>query len=250
MKIFIIPLIVLALFGCKERKADKDNVQMVVNSKDTTELYEKSQTKDVGKFEMIQEAPKEGFLFVDISSIYYKEDELAILGKEQDTLAFFKGSTVYIEENAYDIIDQEHVYKEKVMVKSFDPEYGLFILNCIESPTKDFYEVTINRGIGFINKMDVKKDLLNFKTPVEFVLEGFPNPTEDNPVRVNPSMEATIVANFLEYSYLSVEIEGDWLKVTDDKDCYPGEEPSKKDIVGWIRWRKDGKLILDVRHLC
>jgi hypothetical protein len=34
------------------------------------------------------------------------------------------------------------------------------------------------------------------------------------------------------------------------KDCYSGEAPSEKDIVGWVRWKKDGVIILDIRHAC
>jgi hypothetical protein len=45
-------------------------------------------------------------------------------------------------------------------------------------------------------------------------------------------------------------LNGDWLKVRDNKDCYAGIAPSEKDIYGWIRWRNGDGLILKVAHSC
>jgi len=252
MKIFSIVLVVLVFFACKGEETHKKNIQITEKIKDTSISIQKQETqvRNVDKIKTVSDEPKEGFLFINISSIYYQERKLAILNAEHDTITFFNSTKVRIGDNEYDIINQEHLYKEKVIVKSFDPEYGLFILDCKDSSKPDFYEIIINREKGFISKRGNNKDILNFKTPEQYVLEGYPNPTNENPLRLNPSDDAEIVPGFLEHTYVSIEINGDWLKVRDDKDCYPGEEPSKKDIIGWVRWRKNGKIVIDIRHLC
>ena len=112
-----------------------------------------------------------------------------------------------------------------------------------------FYEVLINNEKYFINGKKYK-DLILFKTEEQFVLDAYPNLTEKTPLRATPNDSAEIIKGYAELSYVSVEIKGDWLKIKDDKDCYSGPFPSKTDIIGWVKWRENGRIILDIRHRC
>lgn len=191
---------------------------------------------------------KKGFLFVEISEIYFRGKKLDILDKNKKVKITFKDKYVFLNGKNFEIINQEYLYRDSIQVESFDPDYSLFILESI-SEKNGFYEVKINDEIHFIDSKKYK-DLLSFKTQKQYVLDSYPHPDKINPLRVSPNENAEIVEDFTNHLYLSVEIKGDWLKVKDDKECYIGPYPSKTDIIGWVRWRKDGKIILDIRHIC
>jgi len=248
MKIYIV-VIILAFFSCKGNEANKDSALEFESTKDTIIAIEEEKIKSL-EIDTIMEEPEEGFLFIDIGDIYYQGKELAILGKEQDTIAFFKGNNVYIEGNVYDIIEQEHLYKEKIAVKSYDPEYGLFILKCNGLDNNGSYKVLVNGSENFIKK-SLSSEILDYKGYERYVIEGRPYlfRNKKTPLRMLPNEDAEIIEGYENFLYVPLEIKGDWLKVKDDKDCYV-DEPSEKDIIGWVRWRKDGEIIIDIRHLC
>lgn len=226
--LFIKLLIILSIIGCANKsKTNDDNTSLVKIKVDDNE---------------------EGYLFVSISDIYYHNKELSIVDEDNVPIFVFSGKTVSIGNEKFDIIEQESSYNKSIAVVSYFPENDLFILKAIKLKNGNF-KVTINDKQWLIDG-NKYKDILTFKTPEKYVLDGYPNPTKDNPLRGAPNESSDIIANYEDYTYLSVEIKGDWLKIKDDKDCYSGEKPSETDIVGWIRWKKNGVIIIDIRHIC
>jgi len=189
-----------------------------------------------------------GFVFIDISGINNQEGTISILGQNRDTILHLQNQTISINGIKYKIYEEEHLYKKLVNAEVFDPEYGLFILKCYETTDK-FYKVELNGESALVSNSLTNK-FVQFKILEQYIMESYPIPTQQNPLRTNPDENAGIVDNFDEWIYLPVEIDGDWVKIVDDKDCYSGEAPSQVEIKGWIRWRKDGKFILKVGHTC
>ncbi|MBQ0738621.1 hypothetical protein ACFSJT_00020 [Aquimarina celericrescens] len=189
-----------------------------------------------------------GYLFIEISKIYHNQGEFSIQGEDNTSMFYFVNKNVTINGKTYDIINDEHLYKNFIEVESYFPEYGIFIIKA-EKLQDGNYAAVINGNKAKIDGVK-HKAILNFKTPEQYVLDGYPNPSKDNPVRVSPNESSDILPNYGDHTYKSLEINGEWLKVKDDKDCYSGEEPSKKDIMGWIRWMKNGEVIIDIRHSC
>jgi hypothetical protein len=230
-KIFL----VLSLVSCKGSDAES------IASKELNEVKEETSS------EKRNTAQQEGYLFVDIAKIYHSGGELDILDMSGNSLATFKDKKVIIAGSSYDIIEESGKYSQHVKVESYFPEYGLFILRVVKQ-AEDKFEVDFNDTKAVI--VDKGQNLLEYKTVEEYVMDGYPYPTKSNPLRIESNESSEIVDNFENHTYLSLEIVGDWLKVKDDKDCYSGEEPSPEDIIGWVRWRKDGKVILEIRHRC
>lgn len=200
----------------------------------------------------INMTPKEkdlpiGFVFIDISSIYRDGGQLALLNKDgNDTIFHIKDTKISIDGSQYDIIKDESLYRKKIDVEVFFPEYGLFILRSYEE-LDGYYSVKINKVEGLI-KADLGQTI--FKDIENYVLETFPMPTKSNSLRQSPDDDSEIIPNYLDYTYLPVEIKGNWVKVRDNKDCYMGASPSKTNIEGWIKWKKDDCFILKVGHIC
>ncbi len=189
-----------------------------------------------------------GFVFIDISRINNQERAISILGQNRDTILHLQNQIISINGIEYKVYEEEHLYKKLVNAEVFEPEYGLFILKCYEITDK-FYKVELNEKITLVSNSLINKSI-QFKGLEQYIMESYPVPTQQNPLRTNPDESAGVVDNFDKWTYLPIEIDGDWIKIIDDKDCYSGEAPSQVDIKGWIRWRKDGKFILKVAHTC
>ena len=189
-----------------------------------------------------------GFVFVDISGINAPKGTVSILDMNKDTVLDLRNQVVSLNGSDYKINEEGHIYRRLVNTEVFEPEYGLFILKCYETTNK-FYKVELNGRIALINNNPVN-EYVQFKSIEQYIMETYPVPTEQNPLRIAPDESAGVVNNFDKWVYSCIEIDGDWVKIIDDKDCYRGEAPSPVDIKGWIRWRKDGKFILKVAHTC
>mgnify|MGYP006424802109 CR=1 FL=1 len=229
--LFINLLLLLSLFDCSN-KSNLNNEDILPQS----------------KIEFSFEKEQEGFLFVSIRKICYDNKELVILNDKKSPIYRFEGRVITINKKKYDIIEEDYLYRDSIDVVSYDPEYSLFILKA-DKLSNGNYKVYINNTTGIIDG-EKYKEVLKFKTPEQYVLDSYPGPTKENPVRANPSENSEPIPNYESYVYESVEIKGDWLKVKNDDDCYFEEKHSKMDISGWIRWRKNGKIILDIKLLC
>jgi hypothetical protein len=190
----------------------------------------------------------QGFVFINISNIYYHGGALGIYDKNGDTLIYVKNKNIKLDRNVYETIEEDYLYKKNVKVESFDPEYGLFILRCY-GIKNNYYEVGINDTIGLISTQ-LSNDYIEFKDVKKYIMDSHPIPTSTNPLRINPEENSEITKDFEQWTFIPIEINGDWLKVKDNKECYKGATPSEKDIIGWVRWQKDGVFILKVAHVC
>jgi hypothetical protein len=191
-----------------------------------------------------------GFLFVDITTIYKNNKKLSIEKKRGVEFVNFKGKNVIINNNSYELIKEEVDYYKQIDVISYDPEYGLFIIKCLGLNEEGFYKVEVNNDIMFINK-NKYQDVLNHKSPEKYVLESKPYlyNNDDTTLREQPNDSSKVIENYKDHLYISIEIKGDWLKVKNDDKCFI-KMPPQDEIVGWVRWRKNGEIIIDVRHLC
>ena len=187
-----------------------------------------------------------GFVFINIGNIYHNGGETVLFDIKRDTVAYFRNTKLLAEGREYEIIEEEHLYKKPNYAEVFNPEYGLFILRCY-GKEDGFYHVKFNNESSLIQ---INSSNVKFKNLEQYVLETSPIPTKENPIRSERNESSNIVSNYSDYTYLPIEINGDWLKVKDDKDCYIGAFPSKIDITGWVRWRRDGEFILKVAHTC
>ena len=193
------------------------------------------------------EQKNNSFLFIDIGTVYFKGGSFTILNQTKDTIAYFKDKKVLINNKEYETIEESGFYKNKLNCISFDPEYDLFILKYI-GKKNGFYEVMINEQVRLID-IEESKGLITLKTTEEYILEAYPKLNENTPIREQANNSSKVISNYLDFTYLPVEIKGDWLKVKDDKECFI-DKPSKTDIIGWVRWRKNGEIIINIAHSC
>lgn len=229
--LFINLLLLISLFDCSN-KSNSNNKDILPQS----------------KIEFSSKEKQEGYLFVSINEIYFDNKELVILDDKKLPIYRFKGKDITINNKKYDIIEEDYLYRNSFDVESYDPEYSLFIFKANKLSDGNF-EVYINNTKRII-KGEKYKEILKFKIPEQYVLDSYPSPTKENPIRIKPNENSEPIPNYDDYVYVSVKIEGDWLKVRNDDDCYFEEKHSEMNIFGWIRWKKNGKIILDLKHIC
>lgn len=237
-------LVVFILFSCnKSKNQEIKSESIILNNKQT----KNSKSSENQNFKTAN-TKTHGYLYISIEDIYYRDQKLVILdSSRKDTIIFFKNKKVAIGKNEYNIIDEEYLYKNKLNVNTYNPEYGLFILKSVDL-NNDFYQVQLNDQKAYINKE--KHNILTFKSQENHVLESYPILSKENPLRLEPNDDSEIIDGYMEHLFIPLQIEGDWLKLKDDKDCYIGKKPSENDIIGWVRWRKEGKIIIEIRHSC
>jgi hypothetical protein len=146
----------------------------------------------------------------------------------------------------------------------FDPEYGLMHFACT-GQTENAYQVLINRS----ETKYLPKKQNQFQSWEQYLLHSFgvrrkmdetgedEKPMTD--VRKEPNDTAAILSLPTGHEmFCAMQVQGDWLQVK--YDCYYNDEDSKyegqpcHDFIskcadsqtGWLRWRHDNKLLIDI----
>jgi len=173
------------------------------------------------------------YLFIALDAIYHAGKSLVIMNEIGDTVISFENKHIIINKKKYEIIDEDYLYKKMLKVLAYDPEYGIFIVKCT-GYNENYYYITIN-GKKYIIDRKKYRDIVDCKNAEEYVLSGYPNLYENphNPLRKEPNDSSEVIKDYMKYTYVPVEIKGDWLKVKDDKECF-AEEPYNKNIIGWV----------------
>jgi len=124
-----------------------------------------------------------------------------------------------------------------------NPDYFRLIFDCTKSIGM-YYQVIVDQKtheIGFIKKADSS---FRFETMFEYVSEwttiGLDFDRTENPLRQQPSDNATVISNDDQKKYKiwrgeKIEMEGDWIKVK-----------IRDNEQGWIRWRQGDKIIIKI----
>jgi hypothetical protein len=153
------------------------------------------------------------------------------------------GGKVYYKGNHYNEGDTSSPFKPWVWVgdaENFAPE-----MECLDTVGK-YYKVQINDTIfGFISKKDKDFEKISLS---DFVLEytglGFEFDRKTNPLRKYPSEKSPVIMHSYQSKYRiwegePIKVEGDWIKVK-----------TTTDEIGWVRWRKRKKVLIQMHFSC
>lgn len=119
----------------------------------------------------------------------------------------------------------------------------VFLIEVI-AKDKERYQVSIGKGKSkFIRKSDKS---VKFYTWPDFFLKydsaSLVIDKTKNPVRVAPGFRSKKIGLIdYEHDYIdAIKIMGDWMKVKVVSDSY-----NRKDVYGWVKWKENGKIIID-----
>ena len=148
--------------------------------------------------------------------------------------------------------------------KFFKPDYGIMHFVCI-AKSKKAYTVLVN--FSDIKYLPKTKNY-DFKTWSEYISQSFGirrfrningDISKNYPLRIKPHDDAdTLVIPKGHELFCPMEIKGDWVKVrydcfyNDKNNPYEGEpcqshiDKCKKPLTGWLRWRQENQLLIDI----
>jgi hypothetical protein len=123
-------------------------------------------------------------------------------------------------------------------------DYDLLVLRA-ETLTRSWIEVVVNeldpRPRFIPRTVWVEREAVEFRPWSEFLLDVYsvePLETSPNPLRSGPGDSFPIVAPTAGAQWHPIAVRGDWLQV----DAVEAPEPGGPR--GWIRWRRDERLLL------
>lgn len=131
-------------------------------------------------------------------------------------------------------------------ILAYYPDYYIVHFNAAKL-NEGVYKVKVGNDSKIINATRY----VEFLRLPDYVLKFFATTNAENPLRISPSESASKIEG-LDYEQLSfncLEISGDWVKVACNAEC-EGCPEGNSDIIGWIRWRKDGKIIIKQHYVC
>lgn len=165
---------------------------------------------------------------VDVISLKedYEHQLLELFNESGELWKSFKVSDTFADK-------QIEPYAQKV-------ENNLLVFRCV-GMKGEFYKVIVNEEKKITKYLKGSSPYFNYETWPEHLLHVFSVGFDykKNPLRAQPSANASVIKYYPDQFYHPVEFKGDWLKVKDHDD--------KKE--GWIKWRgKDGALTIEIYY--
>jgi hypothetical protein len=134
----------------------------------------------------------------------------------------------------------------------FKPDYGLYHFICLEK-TDNYYKILVNdTEVAFVPN---DKNYY-FKTWDAVILQStVERLTKDNPIRKEWNDQSEIIENRCKFDRLTVQdiIQKDgeyWLQIYFSPECTDYPDKNSKVEYGWIKWRKNNKLLVNILLLC
>jgi hypothetical protein len=149
--------------------------------------------------------------------------------------------------NSYNIKNYNEISKDWFNPLHFGLDYFIFYIQCSEIKNS-WYQVVINEKTNL--KCWIKKSsFLKYVTWDQFisgVVSIKPNDSENNPILLEPNINAQKADKQLIDCLAPVSVIGEWLKVRiDPAVCDMTNEMDESEIFeGFIRWRKDDNLLI------
>ncbi|MBK8812482.1 MAG: hypothetical protein IPN69_17370 [Acidobacteria bacterium] len=214
-----------------------------------TEVNRNEQRRDVNENANRTNAQSESqTVQADKSSIKDTKGLIVLSNKygKNDFVRFYNddGSLWYEFTFYYDDSDGKFEYEnEEFGPFSFHQDYFVLALRCV-GEDKYRYEVIVNEENGL--KKFVKKDdpTLKFETLGEHITKVFAIEFDrvKNPLLEAPNGKVRNIDLSPELIFHPVEVRGEWLKVRWD-----GSQQPKKDAgSGWVKWRDDNQILVEL----
>ncbi|MGG6229189.1 hypothetical protein [Tenacibaculum sp. SDUM215027] len=207
-----IKIILIIIFSCKrnvKEKISRDNIK-------TKEVVEEKQvlTSENGNYELPE---------------YYNPTSKLGIG-----LVKTKKDTLFFKSSINSSFQKESIYNPKSIIPIFfKPDYNIFYTVCVEKINKTYKVLSANSKYFFVQERDFE-----FISWENFLIETTGIENMDwgkNPLREKPNSSSIKLPVKSENDFVINEIQGDWIEVeNEDKDR------------GWIKWRENEKLLIEI----
>lgn len=124
---------------------------------------------------------------------------------------------------------------------AYHVDYYLLWFRCVKIEN-GYYTVVINESTKDTKLLKIDSDKLKYLTWNELILKSFSVyfDYQSNPIKEKASAQAKPIEYSENEVYFPVEIQGDWLKIKWGSD--------NNESFGYIRWKKDNKILIDMSY--
>lgn len=131
----------------------------------------------------------------------------------------------------------------QMSIRAFYPDFSVIVFDAIKAT--DGYRVFVNGNWKKISGFQ----LLIYQDWDNFLVENvYVKSNAKSPIRKEPLDKSIIVTDNSNYSYKIISVKDDWLQVECLKLCEGC--PINRMIKGWIRWKKDKIIFLNLYYSC
>lgn len=178
-----------------------------------------------------------GLIIIDYESLLRKKGELIIVNSSQNEVGKFTSDSIILEENKYEIDKlRRTVFYEHFSALAFYPDYYIVVLrgNKID---KNRFEITLNGESVFI-----ESKYASFQTVEDHLKNKSVYLTKKSPLKKDMDDSSEIISDYLDYSYVVIDIKGMWMRVKCDKEVYG------LDFEGYVRWKVNDEITITVLY--
>ncbi|MDB5272952.1 MAG: hypothetical protein JWO58_1319 [Chitinophagaceae bacterium] len=254
-KYFLLFLGFSLLFSCEENNNSIQEIAIQGDSSKTDDVSPQTPT-EMQRIKTISDS------FEDYCAFDEKTSSLGIgLVIAPEKLVLYEDSSLLNEFMNCDM-NSGDVKRKKICCKFFKPDYGIMHFVCLDE-TALSYKVLINYDeVKYLPKSYA------FKTWEDYILESFgirrilPEENPNEPILSlhklpNVHSESLALPKGHEL-FCPMKVEGDWAKVKYDcfynnenndhegEPCYSYIKECKEPLVGWLRWKQNNKLLIDI----
>ena len=187
--------------------------------------------------------------------------EIAIDSSNYSGVLLLYSDSLQIDNQNFSIYNQNNSVFTTVASKNSNEPYSDKLKGKILAYYPDYYIVHFNAEklrdgvyrvkVGTSSKIVKATKYVEYLSLPDYVLKFFVITTSANPLRSSSSETASQIKgiDYKQLSFKCLEINGDWVKVACNAEC-EGCPEGETDITGWVRWRKDGRIIVKQHYAC
>ncbi|MBI9039710.1 MAG: hypothetical protein JEY97_16390 [Bacteroidales bacterium] len=199
---------------------------------------------EINNFNNISLLDTTSIVKINVLALYLSNDTLSIYDLN-DKIFVSLSKNLTINNNSYDLMETStKVLNSLLEIRDFNPEYDMMHFDC-KGVKNEKYLIIVNDSI---KQIDASSPFVVFQTIQEHILSSYISLLKNSPLRISNSDTSSIIDNYLDYWYIPIKIKDDWLKVKCFKDCEGCPESGV--FEGWVRWRNDGELLIELFYSC
>jgi len=178
-----------------------------------------------------------GLIIIDYEAIHRRNGELLLLNNDQEIIGRFTPDSIVVLEKKYEIDKlKRNVFNEHFNSLSYYPDYYIIVLKGYKIG-KDRFEINVDGKTAFI-----ESKYASFQSNEEYIRDKSVSLTKKTELKKEMDDNSETISNYLYYSYIVLEVNGDWLKVKCNKEVFG------LDFVGYVRWKINDEIAVKVLY--
>lgn len=130
----------------------------------------------------------------------------------------------------------------KISIRAFYPDENVVVFDAIKSNTG--YKVFVN---GVWKEVKPTRGI-EYQDWASYMKKVYVKANKKHPLNKEANIKSPVISDNAEYSYKVLEVKGDWIRVECSQECEGC--PDNKILKGWIKWKDNQVIIVDLFYAC